>query len=122
MARKSRKHIENPNVPTRPLALRTAAYLRISEAKPGLPPESIENQLKIIEAFLDRRPDLTLVATYQDVNVSGCTFQRDGFQHMIEAIDLGKIDCVIVKDECVILELNAESPIKCWFCAVSSVF
>lgn len=98
MARKSRKHIENPNVPARPLALRTAAYLRISETKPELPPESIENQLKIIEAFLDRRPDLTLVATYKDVNVSGRTFQREGFQHMIEAIDLGKIDCVIIKD------------------------
>ena len=62
------------STPARPLALRTAAYLRISETKPELPPESIENQLKIIEAFLDRRPDLTLVATYKDVNVSGRTF------------------------------------------------
>ena len=54
MARKSRKHIEKATVPARPLALRVAAYLRISEAKPGLPPESIENQLKIIEEYLDR--------------------------------------------------------------------
>lgn len=57
-----------------------------------------ENQLKIIEAFLDYRPDLTLAATYKDVNVSGRTFQREGFQQMIEAIELGKIDCIIVKD------------------------
>lgn len=98
MVRKSRKQIEKTIVSTRPLTLRTAAYLRISEAKPGLPPESIENQLKIIEEFLVRRPDMTLAATYTDVNVSGRSFQREGFQEMIRAIESGKIDCVIVKD------------------------
>ena len=55
MARKSRKHIENSAVPTCSLNLRTAAYLRISEVKPGLPPESIENQLKIIEKYFPLR-------------------------------------------------------------------
>lgn len=98
MARKSRKHIEKTTVSTRPLTLRAAAYLRISEAKPGLPPESIKNQLKIIEEFLARRPDMTLAATYTDVNVSGRSFQREGFQEMIREIESGKIDCVIVKD------------------------
>lgn len=98
MARKSRKHIEKATVSTLPLALRAAAYRRIPEAKPGLPPESIENQLKIIEEFLARRPDMTLAATYTDVNVSVRSFQREGFQEMIRAIESGKIDCVIVKD------------------------
>lgn len=97
MARKSRKHIEKNTVSTRPLTLRVAAYLRISEAK-GLPPESSENQLKIIEEFLACRPDMTLAATYTDVNVSGRSFQREGFQEMIRAIESGKIDCVIVED------------------------
>ena len=98
MARKSRKHIEKATVSTLPLVLRAAAYLRISEVKPGLQPESIENQLKIIEEFLARRPDMTLAATYTDVNVSDRSFQREGFQEMIRAIESGKIDCVIVKD------------------------
>lgn len=98
MARKNRKHIAPPTVPTHPLALRAAAYLRISETKPDLPPESIENQLKIIEGFLDYRPDIALAATYTDINVSGRSFQREGFRQMIEAIESGKIDCVIVKD------------------------
>ncbi len=98
MARKSRKYIENPNVPTHPIILRAAAYLRISEMKLGLPPASIENQLKIIEKIVDYRPDLTLTATYTDVNVSGRGFQREGFQKMIKAIEGGEIDCVIVKD------------------------
>ena len=98
MTRKSRKHIEKNTVSTRPLTLQVAAYLRISEAKSGLPPESIENQLKIIKEFLDCQPDMNLAATYTDVNVSGRSFQREGFQEMIRVIESGKIDCVIVKD------------------------
>lgn len=63
MARKSRKHIEKTIATTCTLALRVTAYLRISEAKPRLPPESIENQLKIIEKYLIRRSDMPLAAT-----------------------------------------------------------
>lgn len=98
MARKSRKQIEIPTIANYAPILRTAAYLRISEVKPELPSESIENQLKIIEEFLNYRPDLALTVTYTDTNVSGRNFQREGFQQMIEAIENGKIDCVIVKD------------------------
>lgn len=98
MARKSRKQIETSIVANHSSILRTAAYLRISEVKPELPSESIENQMKIIEEFLNYRLDLTLTATYTDVNVSGRNFQREGFQQMIEAIEGGKIDCVVVKD------------------------
>lgn len=98
MARKSRKHVEKTTVSTRPLALRAAAYLRISEVKPGRPSESIENQMKIIEEFVDCRPDLTLSATYTDINISGRSFQREGFQQMLKAIERSEIDCVIVKD------------------------
>lgn len=76
MARKSRKHqagIVDP-VSSNPNRLRAAAYLRISEAKNNLPPESIENQLKIIQEFLLYQPDIVLVATYSDINASGRTF------------------------------------------------
>lgn len=100
MARKSRKHqagIVDP-VSSNPNRLRAAAYLRISEAKNNLLPESIENQLKIIQEFLRYQPDIALVATYSDINASGRTFQRSGFQEMLTAIEAEKIDCVIVKD------------------------
>ncbi len=78
--------------------LRAAAYLRISEVKDDLPPESIENQLKIVQEFLKYQPDISLTATYSDINASGRNFQRKGFQKMLTAIEAGKIDCVIVKD------------------------
>jgi len=52
MARKSRKpqasRSDSAVKPNTSDCLRAAAYLLISEAKDDLPPESIENQLKII--------------------------------------------------------------------------
>ena len=41
---------------------------------------------------------------------------------MMEEVEDGGVEAIIVKDDCVIIELNAESPIKCGFCAVSSIF
>ena len=45
-----------------------------------------------------------------DDNYSGTNFDRPHFQEMMRAIEEGKIDCIVVKDDCVILELNTESP------------
>ncbi|MDE6997004.1 MAG: recombinase family protein [Oscillospiraceae bacterium] len=96
MSRKSRKYLENPIAPTHSLSLRAAAYLRVPVEKLTSPQVSIEIQLKIIEAFLDHRPDLTLTSTYADVDDRG--FQREGFQQMVQAIESSKINCVIVTD------------------------
>lgn len=96
MSRKSCKNFENHIAPTHSLPLRAAAYLRIPVEKLTSPQMSAESQLKIIEAFLDHRPDLTLTSTYTDVD--GRSFQREGFDQMIQAIESGKINCVIVTD------------------------
>ena len=98
MAHKSHKRIEKPTVHTHSLLLRTAAYFRISVPNPEQSAESMEDQLMIIEEFLNHRPDLTLVATYTDIAANGCNFQHERFQQLIEAIEGSKIDCVIVKD------------------------
>ena len=39
-----------------------------------------------------------LVSTYCDDGYSGVNFQRPGFQRMIEDIEKGKVNLVIVKD------------------------
>lgn len=96
MSRKSRKNLETSIAPTHSLPLRAAAYLRAPVQKLTSPQMSAESQLKIIEAFLDHRPDLTLTSTYADVDDRG--FQREGFDQMIQAIESGKINCVIVTD------------------------
>ena len=59
---------------------------------------------------------------YKDDGYSGTNFKRPGFQEMMSDIEAGLVGMVVVKDDCVIIELNAESPIKCGFCAVSSIF
>ena len=96
MSRKSRKNLETSIAPTHSLPLRAAAYLRVPVEKLTSPQMPAESQLKIIEAFLDHRPDLTLTSTYADVDDRG--FQREGFDQMIQAIESGKINCVIVTD------------------------
>ena len=59
---------------------------------------------------------------YTDDGWSGGNFERPSWKRLIADIEAGKVGCVLAKDDCVIIELNAESPIKCGFCAVSSIF
>lgn len=59
---------------------------------------------------------------FVDDGWSGANFERPSFKEMIEGVENGEIKTIITKDDCVIIELNAESPIKCGFCAVSSIF
>ena len=45
-----------------------------------------------------------------DDGYSGVSFTRPSFMELMELAEAGKIGTIIVKDDCVILELNAESP------------
>ncbi len=49
-------------------------------------------------------------SVYIDDGVSGTRFDRPGFMAMMEEVEDGGVEAIIVKDDCVILELNAESP------------
>ncbi len=118
MARKSRKH---PNIdlvikPSRD----TVGYIRLSIWNKDSS-SSIENQKLIIEEW-GQQHQTPIMHYYIDNGFSGNRFDRPAFQQMIQDILAGKIECIVVKDDCVIIELNAESPIKCGFCAVSSIF
>ena len=59
---------------------------------------------------------------FTDDGISGTRFDRPGFTEMMKEIEAGNVEAVIVKDGCVNIELNSESPQKCGFCDVSSVF
>lgn len=71
---------------------------------------SISNQRDLIQKFVKSHPEIEIVKEYADDGFSGVDFERPSFTQMIEDIKAGVINCVIVKDDCVILELNAESP------------
>ena len=59
---------------------------------------------------------------YVDDGWTGTNFDRPNFKRMMDDMESGKINCIVTKDDCVILELNTENPEKCGFCGVSSVF
>ncbi len=70
------------------------AYIRMSKEDKG----SIENQERLIEEYVKRREEIILCTQYIDEGYRGGDFIRPGFLHMMEDIEKGKIDCVIVKD------------------------
>lgn len=60
--------------------------------------DSIANQRKLIDSFLENNPDIEAVSEKVDDGYSGIIFDRPAFQEMMQDIAEGKINCVIVKD------------------------
>lgn len=71
---------------------------------------SVSNQRKLIDDFIAQHPEIEAVEEKIDDGYSGVLYDRPAFMEMMELIKNGVVNCVIVKDDCVILELNAESP------------
>lgn len=85
--------------------IRAAAYLRLSiEDGDKAESNSIGNQRELIRDFAAERPGLHLLEEYADDGYTGTNFERPGFKRMMEDIKSGKINCIIVKDGCVIIE------------------
>ena len=59
---------------------------------------SISNQRELIRDFLKDKKDIVVVSERVDDGYSGSSFERPGFQQMLEDIRRGAVDCVIVKD------------------------
>ena len=60
--------------------------------------ESIANQRKLIDHYLEQHPDIEAVDEQVDDGYSGVLFDRPAFQKMMRDVADGKINCVIVKD------------------------
>ena len=82
-----------------PKVWRAASYARLS-VEDGAQGQSasITSQKKIIEDHVAASEGIELVASFTDDGWSGCTFERPGFKSMMDAVDAGRIDCIIVKD------------------------
>ena len=75
-----------------------AMYIRLSrEDGDKQESESIGNQRDIITRFI-KENNLECIAEYVDDGVSGTTFDRPGFNRMIEDVEIGKINMIITKD------------------------
>ena len=75
------------------------AYLRLSrEDGDKGESNSITNQKKLIQEYVSKSKDIKLVGEFQDDGFTGTNFNRPGFQNLMEMLEKGKADCVIVKD------------------------
>ncbi len=101
----------------------TYGYVRLSrEDGDKEESNSVRGQKELIRDYLRRAPDLRECGMKVDDGYTGSNFERPAFQEMMADIKAGKINCIVVKDDCVILELNSESPENTGLCDVSSVF
>lgn len=97
MARKSRKSTDTP-VAVKSQLLKTAIYIRLSVEDNKKRGNSVETQTDILNEFIRNHPDLELFDTYCDNGLTGRNFDRPEFARMIADIEVGKLQCVIVKD------------------------
>ena len=88
----------------------TALYVRLSrdDENEG-DSNSIAHQIEILTKYC-KDHGITRHKIYKDDGFSGTNFNRPGFKEMLSDIEAGLVGAVIVKDDCVILEPNAESP------------
>lgn len=78
------------------------AYFRLSrEDGDKAESDSIVNQRALVKEFLKTYPDIQIYQEKIDDGFSGVNFERPAFKKMLEDIKSGKVNCVIVKDECV---------------------
>lgn len=88
-----------------PIMYRAADYLRLSKEDGDFSlsakkqeSDSISSQRALIEGYVAKCPDIELVAEYVDDGYTGTNFDRPDFKQMMEAVERGEINCIIVKD------------------------
>ncbi len=78
---------------------RPGLYVRISKEDKNSTQYSIENQKKCLCGFVDANEDeFSGIKFYEDAGHTGTDSDRTAFQLLLQDIQKGIIDCVIVKD------------------------
>ena len=75
------------------------AYYRLSkDGRRGQESDSIANQRKLIAKYIAKHPNIHLVKEAKDDGYTGTNYDRPGFREVLDAIESGEANCVIVKD------------------------
>lgn len=89
---------------------KAALYMRLSKDDEQFGDSiSIETQRSILSHFV-KEHGFSVFDEYVDDGWTGTNFDRPNFKRMMDDMESGKINCIVTKDDCVILELNTESP------------
>ena len=94
MARKSRivpTTVKNTSISTEVL---TALYARKSVEDA----ESLETQIQLLQDYIDESEELKLYKVYADNGFTGTNMKRPALQEMLEDMEAGKFQAIIVKD------------------------
>lgn len=76
-----------------------ALYVRVSTFNGGKKDSNtIENQLALLQQFIDSKPSVIKSSIYIDNGESGVDFNRSQFERLLCDIKAGKINCIVVKD------------------------
>lgn len=82
----------------------TALYMRLSRDDENYGDSvSIETQRTILQQYA-KEQGLHVVGEYVDDGWSGTNFERPDFQRMMDDVEAGKVNCIVTKDDCVIIE------------------
>ena len=73
-------------------------YARLSVDSHNEKNESVENQIAIARAFLQKHPEIVLFDCYVDLGRTGTNFDREEFARLMRDVRLRKVDCILVKD------------------------
>lgn len=60
--------------------------------------DTMENQIALLENYVEQQPDIVLADLYIDNGRTGTTFNRPEFLRLMDDVKSGKITCIIVKD------------------------
>ena len=60
--------------------------------------DTIGTQITLLQEFASAIPDLEVVEIYVDDDITGTNFERPAYERMMQDVEDGKINCIIVKD------------------------
>lgn len=76
-----------------------AMYLRLSrDDGDKMESDSIQSQRELIKDFLNKNKRIKYVGEYKDDGYTGTNFNRPSFIRMMNDVERGRINCVVVKD------------------------
>lgn len=74
---------------------KAAIYVRVSVDNKD---SSVSNQIEMCKEYIMNNNEISLVEIYVDNGVSGKDFCRKGYRKLVDDINIGRINCIIVKD------------------------
>lgn len=83
----------------KPVVFNTAIYIRLSqEDGDKIESNSVTNQKKLLLDYIKQHEDLVLYDVFVDDGYTGSSFDRPDFGRMMQCVNNGEINCIVVKD------------------------